>query len=127
MASNMIVKYTGWRHSGAIWHGVNTRVKKSLLKLIEVDLTDETLEESLDKGVRSTVKDGLSDFFDQRFNQPTMLQSSGLWDDGPDVVILVLNRLNSNGFLTKKGKVIRYELSNLLTQAYLNGRASDVD
>ncbi len=81
MASNMIVKYTGWRHSGAIWHGVNTRVKKSLLKLIEVDLTDETLEESLDKGVRSTVKDGLSGFFDQRFSQPTMLRSSGLWDD----------------------------------------------
>lgn len=126
MASNLIVKYQGWRHSGAIWHGVNPRVKRALTKLIEVELTDEAIEQSLETGVRSLVKAQLAPFFDQRFNQPTMLLSSGLWDDGADALIRVLNRLNANGFLTVSGRELRVEISQLFKQAYLNGRANHV-
>lgn len=127
MAGNSIVKYTGWRHSGAIWHGVNPSVKKAITKLIEVDLTGDVLEKSMSEGIRSTIKDELSSFFDQRYNQPTMLLSNGLWDDGADTIILVLNRLNSNGYLTKAGKSIRHELSQLILTAYQNGRVPHVD
>lgn len=127
MASNSIVKYTGWRHSGAIWHGVNPRVKKAILKLVEVDLTGDALEKSMADGIRSIIKDEMSSFFDQRYNQPTMLESNGLWDDGADTIILVLNRLNSKGYLTNAGKAIRHELSQLILTAYQNGRVPRVD
>lgn len=127
MTSKSIVKYTGWRHSGAIWHGVNPSVKKAISKLIEVDLTGDALERGMRDGIRSTVKDELSSFFDQRYTQPTMLESSRLWDDGADTVILVLNRLNSKGYLTSAGKTIRHELSQLILSAYQNGRVPNVD
>ena len=125
MAINSIVKYTGWRHSGAIWHGVNPSVKKAISRLIEVDLTGDTLEKSMRDGIRSTVKDELSSFFDQRYTQPTMLESSGLWDDGADTIILVLNRLNSKGYLTSAGKTIRHELSQLILSAYQNWKVPE--
>lgn len=127
MAGNSIVKYTGWRHSGAIWHGVNPRVKNAILKLVEVDLTGDALEKSVANGLRSTVKDELSSFFDQRYTQPTMLASNGLWDDGAETIILVLNRLNSKGYLTTAGKTIRHELAQLILTAYQNGRVPNVD
>lgn len=127
MAGNSIVKYTGWRHSGAIWHGVNPRVKNAILKLVEVDLTGDALEKSVANGLRSTVKDELSSFFDQRYTQPTMLASSGLWDDGADTIIHVLNRLNASGYLTTAGKSIRHELAQLILTAYQNGRVPNVN
>ena len=127
MASNSIVKYTGWRHSGAVWHGVNPRVKKAITKLVEVDLVGDTLEKAMLDGLRSTTQRELSSYFDQRYTRPTMLESSGLWEDGAEVIILVLNRMNSKGYLTKAGKSIRHELCQLITSAYQNGRASHVD
>lgn len=115
------VRYTGWRHSAAIWHGIPTNARKSMIALLERDLTDMVTKVMLSKGVDDALYTLLPTYFDQRYCKPTKLASHDFWSHGWNHFPLVLNRLMLGGWLTRNGLELIDSLCDSLRDAYLRG------
>ena len=115
------VRYTGWRHSAAIWHGIPTNARKSMIALLERDLTYVVTKAMLSKGVEDTLYTHLPTYFDQRYSKVTKLASHDFWSHGWNHFPLVLNRLTYGGWLTRNGAELIDPLCDSLRDAYLRG------